>query len=59
MMVAPATPAYTLESLQALQELLQSHRGLLWAEPTSHSLAVKPSTQPLKEEEAEPNTAWQ
>lgn len=57
MTITPSTTSYTLESLKALQELLQSHRGLLWVDPTTNSLAVKQITQPLKEEELEPNQA--
>ena len=51
-----ATP-YSLQALQALQELLQSHQGLLWVDPTTNTIAVKHITQPLKEEEAKPQQA--
>jgi hypothetical protein len=57
MTITPSTTSYTLESLRALQELLQSHRGLLWVDPTTNSLAVKQITQPLKKEELEPQQA--
>ena len=50
-----SSKSYTLKALHALQELLQSHQGLLWVEPTNTSHAVKHSTQPLKEEEAKPD----
>jgi hypothetical protein len=52
-----SSTSYSLEALQALQELLQSHRGLLWVDPTTNHLAVKHSTQPLKEEEAKSQQA--
>jgi hypothetical protein len=48
-----STP-YSLQALQALQELLQSHQGLLWVDPTTNTIAVKHITQPLKEEEVKP-----
>lgn len=57
MTLTPSITSYSLESLQALQELLQSHRGLLWVDPTTNSFAVKHITRPLKEEEQEPQQA--
>jgi len=57
MTITPSTTSYTMEALRSLQELLQSHQGLLWVDPTSNTLAVKHITRPLKEEELKPQQA--
>ncbi len=41
---------YTPTGLRALAQLLREHGELLWVDPTTNTLAVKPEPTPLQEE---------
>ncbi|MBP7768459.1 hypothetical protein KA082_01325 [Candidatus Woesebacteria bacterium] len=44
---------YSQKSLRSLEEILEQHGALLWVDPTTNTLSVKHSTQPLQNEETE------
>lgn len=37
---------YSRKGLQALEQSLQLHRGLIWSDPATNTIAVKSITEP-------------
>ncbi len=49
-MYSESSSPYSHSGLVALAHLLRQHGELLWVDPTTNSLAVKPEPNSLKEE---------
>ncbi len=50
-MYPESSSPYSQSGLRALAQLLRQHGELLWVDPTTNTLAVKPEPTSLKEEE--------
>lgn len=42
---------YSKKALEDLEQTLQIHRGMVWVDPATNSIAVKRITNPLEEDE--------
>lgn len=51
-MYTESSSPYSPSGLLALAQLLRQHGELLWMDPSTNALAVKPEPNSLKEEEA-------